>query len=130
MSVTAPPDQVTKTAPSVSDDDLDLKILLPVMLGDEAALPDGFDRESYLEALDNLDLTEEEKDQIIAACYQLCETVIAHRFGVDPETIAQDRKRENLAKASHAMVSSTSATRDVFKTAAKLPQDKNRKKGA
>lgn len=69
-----------KTHTSQDIDWPDLAKLLPALLDSNASTPDGCDIETYLAKLDGLEITQEEKRELIHTLYSIIETLVGIQF--------------------------------------------------
>ncbi len=56
--------------------------------------PDGCETESYLSVLEGVDISENEKRELIHFLWSVCESVVHIGFGIDPVQTALNTKSE------------------------------------
>lgn len=121
-----PPDDISTNLEGFPD----VQDLLPMLLGQTDAAPNGCDVEAYLAMMDKKfeKLPETEKRKLIHYLWNLCEAVIGVQFGVDPVQLARRSDTKTAPQPSDFMVKSESQIQTAFARVAAHAAAK-RKKG-
>ncbi|MGP1275213.1 MAG: hypothetical protein ACQRW7_07325 [Caulobacterales bacterium] len=86
--------------------------------------PDADDMAAYLTALDSLDMDTAQKAELIHTLWQIVQTLVRIRFGLDPALDALSACANTDASAQSCMVQSSNKTRPDFSAAASGESDR------
>jgi len=107
----------------------DLETLLPILLGDTSAIPNGYDVETFVALMDDKfnSLPKTDKRELIHFLYNLCEIVIGIQFGVDPTQISLRAQKETSQETADSMAKLKPTHKTTFGRVATGNQSSRRK---
>jgi len=96
-----------KNAVTDTNDIFDLGALLRGLTNDPDAHIDGCDVSIYLEMLDDIDASDNDKKELIHTLWSVIETIILTQFKMDSASLIHNQKQQKLAQDSAPMLQSS-----------------------